>query len=136
MSSDGVCELFLSLSLSLHNRNQRRRLEQQSLRDSATAKVSSSALTATDEEIFNNKLSLIRNIADMQLAIYFCFPNSTWPSQWVGFFGVVNAVTGGMHTTPSSFVSVYPAAQLNSLSHTHATTSTGFQIWRGFHKAS
>jgi hypothetical protein len=70
------------------------------MKDSTTAKASASALAATDEDIFNNRLSLIRNLADMQLAIYFCFPNSTWSSQWVGLFGVINAVTGG--TPPST----------------------------------
>jgi hypothetical protein len=85
------------------------------MKDSTTAKASASALAATDEDIFNNRLSLIRNLADMQPAIYFCFPNSTWSSQWVGLFGVINAVTGG--TPPST----PPCLQLTqrTLSLTH-----------------
>jgi len=90
----------------LRLRNQRQRLEQQARKDSSAGKASTLALAATDEDLFNNKLSLVKNLADMQLAIYFCFPNSTWPSHWIGFFGVLNAIVGG------------------------------FQAWRGFYKAS
>jgi hypothetical protein len=54
-----------------------------------------SELATTNEEIYNSRLNLIKNLADLQLAIFFCFPNSSWPSQWVGLFGMINAITGG-----------------------------------------
>lgn len=91
-----VMILATAFSLRVHSsRNQRLRLTQQIQKNGTVASASAAALASTDEEIFNNRLSLIRNLADMQLAIYFCFPNSTWPSHWVGLFGVINALTGG-----------------------------------------
>ena len=41
-------------------------------------------------------LTLVSYFADLQLAIYFCFPNwkNNWSSKWVGVFGVINAVIG------------------------------------------
>ena len=33
-------------------------------------------------------------VADAQLAIYFCFPNSTWSNRAIGWFGITNAVCG------------------------------------------
>jgi hypothetical protein len=46
-----------------------------------------------NDQINSLKLNLFRSVTDLQLAIYFCFPN-TWPSQWVGVFGTVNALAG------------------------------------------
>jgi len=45
------------------------------------------------EELYNLRLIIIRNLADLQLAVFFCFPNS-WSSQMVGVFGMINAVVG------------------------------------------
>lgn len=45
-----------------------------------------------DTQLFNYKLDFVKLIADLQLAIFFCFPK-TWPSHYVGVFGVTNAVT-------------------------------------------
>lgn len=59
-----------------------------------TARPPSKEVQDLNERLFNLRLVLIRSLADLQLAIFFCFPNSTWSSQWVGVFGVINAATG------------------------------------------
>jgi len=41
-----------------------------------------------------NHLNIIKNLCDLQIAIYFCFPNSSYKSPIVGIFGVVNAIIG------------------------------------------
>lgn len=54
----------------------------------------SEELAAVNEKLYNLRLTVVRNLADLQLAVFFCFPNSTWSSQMVGVFGMINAVVG------------------------------------------
>jgi len=60
-------------------------------------------MVEVNEELFNVRIGLIRNLADLQLAIFFCFPNSSWPSQWVGVFGMINALLGIYHLGRSHY---------------------------------
>jgi len=56
-------------------------------------KESKEEVLQVEDAMYNLKLNFIKNFADLQLAIYFCFPK-TWPSHWVGVFGTINALTG------------------------------------------
>jgi hypothetical protein len=58
-------------------------------------------LSIVNNQISNLQLTYIRNLTDLQLAVYFCFPNS-WPSHWIGVFGVINAITGLYQAWPKS----------------------------------
>ena len=41
-------------------------------------------------------IGYIGSLADLQLAIYFCFPDwkNNWSSKWVGVFGMINGLVG------------------------------------------
>jgi len=51
-------------------------------------------IKSVNAELKDTLLGFISNLADLQLAIFFCFPNS-WPSHWVGVFGTLNSLTSG-----------------------------------------